>query len=227
MFYAVLHQITSLKCIHYKFSFTSFPRSLTQIFKSSMIAPKLSWATLLFEKLMKNINSFPQKRQGFHGSSGSTEYAHNAGHLVQSWGWEDPLEKGMASHFNILAWRIPWTEELGGVWFMGVQRVRRNWVTSTICIFTLIKCAILFSTFMGLTNATDSTRLHTPERIPFLGFILNTSLRSKEMANKCLCSYSALSPFSVTEPFEQNSRVESIPDNRKGNEESCHSGIFP
>ena len=33
---------------------------------------------------------------------------------VQSPGWEDPLEKGMAAHFSILAWRIPWTEEPGG-----------------------------------------------------------------------------------------------------------------
>ena len=32
---------------------------------------------------------------------------------VQSLGWEDPLEKGMAIHFSILAWRIPWTEEPG------------------------------------------------------------------------------------------------------------------
>ena len=32
---------------------------------------------------------------------------------VQSLGWEDPLEKGKASHFRILAWRIPWTEEAG------------------------------------------------------------------------------------------------------------------
>ena len=32
---------------------------------------------------------------------------------VQSLGWEDPLEKGMATHFSILAWRIPWTEEPG------------------------------------------------------------------------------------------------------------------
>ena len=34
---------------------------------------------------------------------------------VQSLGWEDPLEKGMATHSNILAWRIPWTEETGGL----------------------------------------------------------------------------------------------------------------
>ena len=35
--------------------------------------------------------------------------------LVRSLGWEDPLEKGMATHCSILAWRIPWTEELGGL----------------------------------------------------------------------------------------------------------------
>ena len=34
---------------------------------------------------------------------------------VQSLGWKDPLEKGMATHSNILAWRIPWTEEPGGL----------------------------------------------------------------------------------------------------------------
>ena len=39
---------------------------------------------------------------------------------VQSLGWEDPLEKGIASHFHILAWRIPWTEELGGLLVHGV-----------------------------------------------------------------------------------------------------------
>ena len=42
---------------------------------------------------------------------------------VQSLGQEDPLEKGMATHSNILAWRIPWTEEPGGLQSMGLQRV--------------------------------------------------------------------------------------------------------
>ena len=42
---------------------------------------------------------------------------------VQSLGGEDPLEKGMATHSSILAWRIPWTEEPGGLQFMGLQRV--------------------------------------------------------------------------------------------------------
>ena len=45
---------------------------------------------------------------------------------VQSLGWEDCLEKGMATHSSILAWRIPRTEEPGGLQSMGSQRVRHN-----------------------------------------------------------------------------------------------------
>ena len=43
-----------------------------------------------------------------------------------SLGMEDPLEKEMATHSNILAWRIPWTEEPGGLQFMGSQRVKHD-----------------------------------------------------------------------------------------------------
>ena len=42
---------------------------------------------------------------------------------VQSLGREDPLEKRMATHLNILAWRIPWSEKPGSLWSMGSQRV--------------------------------------------------------------------------------------------------------
>ena len=45
---------------------------------------------------------------------------------VRSLGREDPLEKGMATHSSILAWRIPWTEEPGGLQSMGLQRVRHE-----------------------------------------------------------------------------------------------------
>ena len=45
---------------------------------------------------------------------------------VQSLGREDPLEKGMATYSSILAWRIPWTEEPGGLQSMGEQRVGDN-----------------------------------------------------------------------------------------------------
>ena len=45
---------------------------------------------------------------------------------VQSLGWEDLLEKEMATHSTILGWKIPWTEELGRLQSMGSQRVRHN-----------------------------------------------------------------------------------------------------
>ena len=51
---------------------------------------------------------------------------------VQSLGHEDPLEKEMATHSSILAWKIPWTEEPGGLQSMGLQRVGHDRVTSRI-----------------------------------------------------------------------------------------------
>ena len=48
---------------------------------------------------------------------------------VQSLGQENPLEEGMATHSSILAWRIPWTEESGGLQSMGLQRVRHDLAT--------------------------------------------------------------------------------------------------
>ena len=45
---------------------------------------------------------------------------------VQPLGQEDPLEEGMATQSSILAWRIPWTEESGGVLSMGLQRVEHD-----------------------------------------------------------------------------------------------------
>ena len=49
---------------------------------------------------------------------------------VRSLGWEDPLERGMATPSSHLAWGIPWTEEPGGPQFMGLQRVGHNWVSN-------------------------------------------------------------------------------------------------
>ena len=45
---------------------------------------------------------------------------------IQSLGWEDPLEKGMATHSSILAWRIPWAEEPGRLQSTGSRRVRQT-----------------------------------------------------------------------------------------------------
>ena len=50
---------------------------------------------------------------------------------VQSLGQKDPLEKEVATHSSILAWRIPWTEQPGRLQSMGSQRVGRDWATNT------------------------------------------------------------------------------------------------
>ena len=51
--------------------------------------------------------------------------------MVQSLGWEDPLEKRMAIHSTFLAWRILWTKEPGGLHPIGLQRVRHSLVSNT------------------------------------------------------------------------------------------------
>ena len=50
---------------------------------------------------------------------------------VRSLDWEEPLEKGMTTHSSILAWRIPWTEDPGGLQSLGSQTVKHNWVINT------------------------------------------------------------------------------------------------
>ena len=49
---------------------------------------------------------------------------------VRSLGWEDPLEKGMATHSSILAWRIPWTEKSSGLQSIELQRLEHGWVAN-------------------------------------------------------------------------------------------------
>ena len=60
---------------------------------------------------------------GFPGGSDCKESTCNEGDLCSFLGWEDLMEKGMATHSNILARRIPWTEEPGGLQSMESQRI--------------------------------------------------------------------------------------------------------
>ena len=60
---------------------------------------------------------------------------------VRSLGWEDPLEKEMAAHSSILAWKIPWTAEPGRLLSMGSQRVRHDGAT---CMYVCTKSQGLF-----------------------------------------------------------------------------------
>ena len=69
----------------------------------------------------------------FPDGSAGKESACNAGELVRSLGWEDPLEKEMAARSGILAWQIPWTEEPCGLQSMGLQKVRYDLATQQQC----------------------------------------------------------------------------------------------
>ena len=60
---------------------------------------------------------------------------------VRSLDCEDPLKKGMATHSSILAWRIPWTKEPGGLQSMGLHRVGQDWATNT----DFSRCSVQFS----------------------------------------------------------------------------------
>ena len=74
--------------------------------------------------------------EGFTYNLVGKESACSAEGLVQFLGGEDPLEKEMTTHSSILAWRIPWTEEPGGLQSTGSQRVGRDGVTkhTALCI---------------------------------------------------------------------------------------------
>ena len=80
-------------------------------------------------KIQINILSFTINQIGFPGGS----VVKNPPAKQETWvllllGWEDALEKEMATHSSILAWRIPWTEEPGGLCSIGLQRVGHDLV---------------------------------------------------------------------------------------------------
>ena len=74
-------------------------------------------------------------RHPSYGASLIAQSVKNLPAVQETWalslGWEDPLEKEMATHSSILAWKIPWTEEPGGLQSMGSQKSWNNWATNT------------------------------------------------------------------------------------------------
>ena len=95
------------------------------------------WALPVSGTILHTLNSFkltssPWRQvlllSCFPGGSDSKESACSTGDLGSIPGSGRPLEKGVAAHSSILAWRIPWTEEPGGLQCMGLQRVGHDWV---------------------------------------------------------------------------------------------------
>ena len=64
--------------------------------------------------------------------------------MQETLGQEDTVEKGMATHSTILAWRIPCTEEPGGLESKGPQRVRHDWATNAFTFISVLTYIILF-----------------------------------------------------------------------------------
>ena len=99
--------------------------------------------------------------------------------MVKNWAWslgqDDPLEKGMATHSRSLAWKIPWTEEPGGLQSMGLQRVRHIWMTNTF------------------TNTLNKTGTESPLDV-WKDSTIN-HLRATVLKNICLTTMSRVYPW--------------------------------
>ena len=81
---------------------------------------------------------------------------------VRSLGWEDPLEKEMATHSSILAWKIPWTEDPHRLHSMGSQTVGQDWATSLIpSRFIHVKAYIKIFFLLRLKHTHTHTHTHT------------------------------------------------------------------
>src|SRR5574337_69122 len=77
----------------------------------------VNWCSLLFYVLTTDVGEMVESLSAMWET------------WVRSLGWEDPLEKEVATHSSILAWKIPWMEEPGGLQSMGLQRVRHKLAT--------------------------------------------------------------------------------------------------
>ena len=107
---------------------------------SNILAWRISWmeepGRLQSRASQRVGHDWPQKQQhtymwGFLAA----QMVKSLPAMQETWVWSlgqvDPLEKGMATFSSILTWRIPWTEEPGGLQSMGSQRVWHNWMTNT------------------------------------------------------------------------------------------------
>ena len=93
---------------------------------------------------------------------------------VWSLGWEDTLEKEMATHSSILAWRIPWTEEPGRLQSTGSQRVRHDWATSP----SPSRSPMFLKTPLSIEISTSFSKWLTPSGRVSGSFILQVCLTS-------------------------------------------------
>ena len=107
---------------------------------SSLLAWKIPWTeepgglhSMRSQRVGHDWSDFAAAAASYTGGSDAKESACDARETwVQSLGWEDPLEEEMATHSSLLAWKIPWTEESGGLQSTGSQKsqTRLKWLNS-------------------------------------------------------------------------------------------------
>ena len=113
---------------------------------------------------------------------------------VPSLGREDPLEKKIATHSSILAWRIPWTEEPSGLQSMGWQRIRHNWELNTYNVIWIRNRILRHTNIclafvkLSLTSKTEELKYfpkvifkNLENRLNF--FLLELSLSKRHICN--------------------------------------------
>ena len=88
---------------------------------------------------------------------------------VQSFSWEDALEKEMATHSRILAWRIPWTEKPGRLWSTGSQRVEHNWSGLALAQWTIMEKNRKMYMYNSVTGKESTFNAGDLGSIPGLG----------------------------------------------------------
>ena len=119
---------------------------------------------------------------------------------VQSLGWEDPPGKIMATHSTILAWRIPWTEDPGGLQSMGSHRVEHDWVTHTHTSFKIPwKSLQLRGLLLSHSVVSDSLQPHGLQHAS----LLCPSPSSGVYSNSCpssQCCHSTISSSAFPSP---------------------------
>ena len=102
---------------------------------------------------------------------------------VRSLGWEDPLEKEMATHSSTVAWRIPWREEPGRLQSMGSQRVGHDWATSLTLNLISVSRSLFSSIFVCFLDSKYEWK-NTVFVFLFLTYISLNTLKIHSCCNK-------------------------------------------
>ena len=113
---------------------------------------------------------------------------------VRSLGQEDPLKKEMVAHTSVLAWRIPWTEEPGGLQSMGSQRGGHDWATSLLSLSckyynTVLLCSDCFGFgHWSWGRSENRTGSYIPSMCP-LSVVYLLNVRTSWLSGMVGCSY--------------------------------------